>query len=71
MSNPSKTILLLMLLLMIVIVFFALTGIDVRQPEQSALKLVEKVTQLNRTINLWVRQLIFSIRTWFQEAFSR
>ncbi len=71
MRNPAKTILLLILLLIIVIVFFALTGIDLRKPEQATYKLMDKVMELNRAINRMVRTLIFSIRGWFQETFSR
>lgn len=71
MGNPAKTILLLILLLIIVIVFFALTGLDLSKPEQSAIKLVDQVTRLNRAINRWIRELFFSIRMWFVETFSR
>lgn len=71
MSNPAKAALLLILLVFIIITFFALTGIDVRKPEQSAYKLVDKVVQLNRAINQMMRNLILSIRLWFQETFTR
>lgn len=71
MNNPAKAALLLILLVFIIITFFALTGVDVNKPEQSAVKLVEKLAQLNRAINQMMRNVIFSVRTWFQEAFSR
>jgi biopolymer transport protein ExbD len=71
MGNPAKTALLLILLVFIIIAFFALTGIDVRTPEKSAVKLAEKIVQLNRAINQLIRNVIFSIRMWFQDAFSR
>jgi len=70
MGNPAKTALLLILLIFIVITFFALTGINVRKPEQAAYKLADKVVQLNRAINQMMRNVIWSIRTWFQETFS-
>ena len=70
MSNPAKTALLLILLIFIVIAFFALTGIDVRKPEQSAIQLAEKLVQLNRTINRMFRNLLFSIRMWFKDTFT-
>lgn len=71
MNNPAKAVLLLILLLFIIVTFFALTGVNVRRPEESAYKLVDKVLQLNRAINQMMRNVLFSIRTWFQEAFSR
>ena len=71
MGNPAKTALLLILLIFIVIAFFALTGVDPRKPEQSAIKLAEKLLQLNRAINRMVRNVIFSIRMWFKDTFSR
>lgn len=70
MSNPAKAALLLILLIFIIITFFALTGVNVRKPEQSAYKLVDKVVQLNRAINQMMRNVILSIRTWFQGLFS-
>lgn len=71
MGNPAKTALLLILLIFLVIAFFALTGVDPRKPEQSAIRLVEKLTQLNRAINRMVRNVIYSIRMWFKDTFSR
>jgi len=71
MGNPAKTALLLILLIFIIIAFFALTGIDVRKPEQSAYQLAEKLGQLNRTINRAVRNAFYSIRMWFKGLFSR
>ena len=71
MGNPAKAALLLILLVFIIIAFFALTGIDVNKPEQSANQLAVKLVQLNRAINQMVRNVIFSIRIWFQETFSR
>lgn len=71
MSNPAKTALLLILLVFIIIAFFALTGVDVRTPEKSAVKLAEQVVQLNRAINQMMRNFFFSIRMWFQETFTR
>ncbi|HDD55995.1 MAG TPA: hypothetical protein ENG59_07130 [Chloroflexi bacterium] len=71
MNNPAKAALLLILLLFLIVAFFALTGVDVRKPEQSAVKLAEKVLQLNRAINQMARNVIFSIRMWFTETFSR
>ena len=70
MGNPAKAALLLILLVFIIITFFALTGVDVNKPEQSANQLVVKLGQLNRAINQMVRNVIFSIRMWFQETFS-
>jgi len=71
MGNPAKAALLLILLVFIIITFFALTGVDVNKPEQSANKLAAKMVQLNRAINQMFRNLLFSIRMWFQETFTR
>jgi Na+/H+ antiporter NhaC len=71
MNNISKTILLIILLLLIVLVFFALTGIDVRRPEQAATTMIAKIGQLNRAITRMLHELLVSIRVWFQETFAR
>lgn len=69
--NISKAILIILFVLILILIFFALTGIDVRQPEQAAIKLIDKLAQLNRSLNRMVRNLIFNIRNSFQERFSR
>jgi conjugal transfer/entry exclusion protein len=69
--NVSKAILIIFFLMLLIVIFFALTGIDVSNPEQAILTLIDKVAQLNRSINLMLRNVIFSIRTSFQERFSR
>lgn len=70
MGNPAKTALLLILLIFIIVTFFALTGIDVRQPEKAANTLAAKVIRLNRAINQALRNFFWSIRVWFQELFA-
>jgi hypothetical protein len=69
--NTSKVILIIIFVLFLILIFFALTGIDVRNPEQAALTLIDKLAQLNRSLNRMVRNLIYSIRNSFQERFSR
>ncbi len=69
--NISKAILIILFVLILILIFFALTGIDVRQPEQAAIKLIDQLAQLNRSLNRMVRNLIFNIRNSFQERFSR
>ncbi len=69
--NISKAILIVIFVMFLILVFFALTGIDLSNPEQAAITMVDKIAQLNRSINRMVRELIFNIRTSFQERFSR
>jgi len=69
--NVSKAILIIVFVMLLILIFFALTGIDVRNPEQAAIKLIDKLGQLNRALNRMVRNLIFNIRNSFQERFSR
>jgi hypothetical protein len=57
--------------MLLILIFFALTGIDVRKPEQAALTLIDKLAQLNRSLNRMVRNLVYNIRNSFQERFSR
>lgn len=71
MGNPAKTILLIILLLIIILVFFALTGINLRKPEQAAYTLVDKVLELNRAINAAMRQFFYSVRLKLKDTFSR
>jgi Na+/H+ antiporter NhaC len=71
MNNISKTILLIILLLLIVLIFFALTGLDVRNPEAAATTMIYKMGQLNRAITRLLHELLVSIRVWFQETFTR
>jgi len=69
--NTSKVILIIIFVMFLILIFFAITGIDVRNPEQAALTLIDKLTQLNRSLNRMVRNLVYSIRNSFQERFSR
>ena len=69
--NVSKAILIILFVMLLILIFFALTGIDVSKPEQAIIQLIDKLGQLNRTLNRMVRNLIFNIRTSFQERFSR
>ena len=69
--NVSKAILIIIFVLLLILIFFALTGIDVRDPEQGAIKLIDKLSQLNRALNRMLRNLVFNIRNSFQERFSR
>jgi len=71
MNNLSKTILILFLVVMILIIFFALTGIDLRQPEQALLTMIDKLAQLNRALNRMVRNIVFSIQNTVRETFNR
>jgi hypothetical protein len=69
--NLSKAILIVIFLMLLILIFFALTGIDVRKPEQAAITLIEKLVDLNRAINRAIRNFFYSIRTSFNERFSR
>ena len=69
--NTSKVILIIIFVMFLILIFFAITGIDVRNPEQAALTLIDKLAQLNRSLNRMLRNLIYSIRNSFQERFSR
>lgn len=69
MKNISKVILILVFVMLLIVIFFALTGINVRQPEQAMYIMIDKLGRLNRTINQMFRELLWSIRTtvtgWF------
>jgi uncharacterized membrane protein len=69
--NVSKAILILIFVLLLVVIFFAYTGIDLSKPEQAAYKLVDKAIEINQTVNRFVRNLVWNIRTSIQERFSR
>jgi cell shape-determining protein MreC len=69
--NVSKVILIVIVVLILVLIFFALTGIDLRKPEQAALKLLDQLAQLNRSINRALRNFFYNLRVSFQERFSR
>jgi len=69
--NTSKVILIIIFVMLLILIFFALTGIDVRNPEQAALTIIDKLAQLNRALNRMVRNLIFNIQNSFQEFFFR
>lgn len=71
MNNLSKTILILFVILLLLIIFFALTGIDLRKPDQALLTLIDKVAQLNRSLNRMLRNVVFSIQNTVRETFNR
>ena len=69
MKNLPKVLLIIIFVMLLLVIFFALTGIDVRKPEEAMYIMVEKVLELNRAINQMFRNLFWSIRTtvtgWF------
>ena len=69
--NTSKAILIIIFILLLIIIFVAYTGIDASKPEQAMYKIIDKMIEINRTLNRWVRNLIWSIRTGIEERFSR
>ena len=69
--NVSKVILIIVFVMILILIFFALTGIDIRKPEQAAITLIDKLADLNRAINRAMRNFIYGIRSSFQERFSR
>ncbi len=69
--NTSKTILIIIFILLLIIIFVAYTGVDARKPEQAMYKIIDKLIEINQTLNRWVRNLIWSIRTGIEERFSR
>jgi cell shape-determining protein MreC len=69
--NTSKAILIIIFILLLIIIFFAYTGINVSKPEQAMYTLIDKLIEINRSINRMVRNLIWNIRTGIEERFSR
>jgi hypothetical protein len=61
----------MIVLLLIIIIFFAYTGINLNKPEKAMYILVDKVVEINKAINRMFINLVFNIRTSFQERFSR
>lgn len=69
MDNLPKLILIIIFVMLLLVIFFALTGVDLRRPEEAMYIMVEKVLQFNRAVNQMFRNLFWSIRTtvtgWF------
>ncbi len=67
--NVAKAALILILLALLIIIFFALTGLDIDHPMAAVERIVAWSIRLNRSINMMIREIFFSIQTWFQEIF--
>lgn len=68
--NVAKVALILIFLLLLVIIFFALTGMDVRNPMPAVVRILDWVVELNRTLSRILQEFIFSIRISIKERFQ-
>ena len=68
--NAAKVVLILIFLLLLVIIFFALTGMDVRNPMPAVVRILDWVVQLNRTLSRMLQEFIFSVRMSIKERFQ-
>jgi hypothetical protein len=67
--NAAKVVLILILLLLLVIIFFALTGMDARNPMPAIEQILKWLVELNRTLSRMLMDFLFSIRSSIQERF--
>ena len=67
--NVAKVALILIFLLLLVVIFFALTGLDVNNPMPAIERILAWVVRLNRTLNMMMRDFIFSIQKSIREGF--
>ena len=68
--NVAKVALILILLLLMVVIFFALTGMDVRNPMAAIERIIGWTIELNRSLNRMMREFMFSISTSIREWFQ-
>ena len=68
--NSAKVILILIFLLLFVIIFFALTGMDVRNPMPAVVRILDWLFQLNRTLSRMLQEFFFSVRMSIKERFQ-
>ena len=68
--NSAKVILILIFLLLFVIIFFALTGMDVRNPMPAVVRILDWLVQLNRTLSRMLQEFFFSVRMSIKERFQ-
>ena len=68
--NVAKVALILIFLLLAVIIFFALTGMDVRNPMPAVVRILDWVVQLNRTLSRILQEFLFSVRMSIKERFQ-
>jgi hypothetical protein len=68
--NAAKVILILVFLLLLIIIFFALTGLDVRNPMPTVVRILDWVVQLNRTLSKMLQDFLFSVRMSIKERFQ-
>ena len=68
--NVAKVALILIVLLLMVVIFFALTGMDVRNPMVAVERIIGWTIELNRTLNRLMREFLISVRTTLREGFQ-
>jgi len=68
--NSAKVVLILIFLLLSIIIFFALTGLDVRNPMPAVVRILDWVVQLNRTLSRMLQEFLFSVRMSIKERFQ-
>ena len=61
----AKIALFLIMTLLAIVIFFALTGLDVRNPMPAVERILRWVADLNRTINARIQAFFYRIRTRF------
>jgi hypothetical protein len=65
--NVAKAVLIIIFLLLMIIIFFALTGLDVRNPMPTVVRVLDWLVQLNRTLSRMVKEFLFSVRMSIRE----
>jgi hypothetical protein len=60
--NVAKVALIIILLLLMIVIFFALTGLDVRNPMPAVERIIAWLGRFNRTVNVRIRAFFYRIR---------
>jgi hypothetical protein len=66
--NVAKVALILIFLLLLIIVFFALTGLDVRNPMPAIERILAWTIELNRSVSRAIQNFFASVRISIREA---
>jgi len=60
--NLAKVALILILLLLMIVIFFALTGLDIRNPMPAVERIIVWMGEFNRAVNIRIRAFFYRIR---------
>jgi Na+/H+ antiporter NhaC len=68
--NVAKVAIVIILLILMIVVFFALTGLNVRNPMPAVERIIAWLGRVNRSINTYLQGVFYRIRNDIRSRFG-